>query len=161
MNRTIVHAGGKREEPDKDDPYREKLLKYVPAEVLGAFIPLMVAAAAAFDEGDRWHDRVLWIGLIAGAIGTVGYLARNASTRPRARRPLMHFYVLALVAFVAWALATSEPARDVVGVSAKLAEFAVALVIFLIPLADWALAALIRKLQESNPALQDSWILRP
>lgn len=110
----------------------------------------MIAADAAIEDGKSWDGKVLWIGIGAGMLATIGYLAQSSASQSTAERPLIHFYVLATIAFFAWALATSEPARDVVGVSAGLAEFIIAVVILLVPVADWALKPVVVKL--------DAWI---
>jgi hypothetical protein len=59
MVRTVVHTKGDQ----TADPYQAKLLKYVPAEVLGGFIPLAQLA----DGLDK--DVVVW------GVGIVGLLA--------------------------------------------------------------------------------------
>lgn len=63
------------------------------------------------------------------------------STHPRRRefhetKPYPYYYVLAVVAFAAWALATAGPVRDVVGCSIAQAEYFVAAAALIMPLAD-------------------------
>ena len=96
-------------EPAGGDSLPERLVKYVPAETLAFFVPI----AAVLDDGNRrpWLITVL----VVGVIGTAGYLWLAARKAGDDERPLPHFYVLACVAFVCWAIGTSAGVADLIG----------------------------------------------
>jgi hypothetical protein len=137
MPRTIVYAQPRPRGQTRDavetngeksggDGYTERLSKYIPAEVLALFIPLV---GLANDLPDR-----LWIALLVGLAGTVVYLYLHARQEPDAtKRPRWFFYVLAPIAFVAWAAGTSEGARGLFGWDESGAQFSLAIVAFAVP----------------------------
>ncbi|HEX8751847.1 MAG TPA: hypothetical protein VF731_00375 [Solirubrobacterales bacterium] len=151
MIRTVVNR------EDYEDRYATKLVKYIPAEVLAAFIPLVALAAKIEGNGSPW----IWATIGMGAIAVVGYFRWQATDglegqlraihgrgsddewpeeklqdELKKRQPHSYFYFLALVAFAAWALATAAPVRQAAGLQAAEAEYVVAAVTFLLPLAD-------------------------
>src|SRR4051794_10309837 len=85
------------------DGYREKIVKYVPAEVLAFVIPLA--------HTDKRADvrLVFWLGVIATPI----LLFAASRTLEAARRPRFWFYGLALIAYWAWAIGTNTTIADV------------------------------------------------
>src|SRR4051812_26482152 len=91
------------------DKLPEKLIKYVPAETLAFFVPV----AAAVGTG---RNALLVTVLVIGLIGTPCYLWTAARQLPRDKRPLFHFYPLAMAAFAVWALGTSSAVADLVHV---------------------------------------------
>src|SRR5947208_2235116 len=113
MPRTVVPPvgvrGGGAGQPGDDLPTR--LAKYVPAETLAFFVP----ATAAIGTG---HKGLVALVTLAAAVGSLGVLWLNAVKLPDDERPLRHFYVLAVVAFLSWAIATSPSTADLVGVDA-------------------------------------------
>jgi len=145
MPRTIVYAtpavpatatpkgigtgGGTAVPAEKGDGYTERLSKYIPAEVLAGFLPLVGLAS------DR--NPLLVTAFVIGVIATVLYLFVHArqETDP-AKRPRTFFYLFAAFAFVVWALGTSDSVRGLFGVDAVLARFALAIVAFALPVAD-------------------------
>lgn len=157
MIRTVVSG-----DPDYDDSYQAKLVKYIPAEVLAAFIPL-VALADQISSGSK--DFWIWMTIGIGAAAVFGYARWHASDvipkqlaeargvtkedvlsqpdlHPELNRltPNWYVYVLGLIAFGAWALATAAPVQKVVGLSQAECEYIVAAVTFLLPLADGMLS---------------------
>ena len=108
MPRTIVPpplapaAGGPggRIRLDGGDDLSTKLVKYVPAETLAFFVP------AAGRLGTS-RSALLFAAVAAGAIGTVGWLWYKGSSLPAEKRPLPHYYVLSVIAFLIWALVTA------------------------------------------------------
>lgn len=151
MIRTVVNRD------DYADGYASKLVKYIPAEVLAAFVPLVALASKIGGRHSPW----VWVTIGIGTIGVVGYFRWQATDGLEAqllavhgpgtanpwhkekleeemekRQPYSYFYGLALVAFGAWALAIAAPVRDAVGLEAAKAEYIVAAVTFLLPLAD-------------------------
>ena len=78
----------------------------------------------------RFH---LWVALVLAALGNLGCLYTVRST---ANPPRWYFYVLALVSFLVWALATNAPVQGLIGVKPDIASFILLAGVFLIPLAD-------------------------
>lgn len=118
-----------------DDP-ATKLVKYVPAETLAFFIP-----AAAVIGADQ--TALLVLALAAGAVGTFGYLWLQAQRESDpAKRPLTHYYPLAVVAFGIWAIATSSNVASMLGLDGVAAGILLMVGVFLIPLADGVLTTL-------------------
>jgi len=135
MPRTIVYSSPTTSAQDADG-YTERLSKYIPAEVLAAFLPLVGLT------GNR--GMLLYIAFWTGVLATVVYLYIRArqETDPK-KRPRWFFYVFAVVAFFAWAMATSDPIRNLFGWMDELsARFALALAAFAIPALDLAIDAL-------------------
>lgn len=108
------------------DKYTEKLVKYVPAEVIAFFIPGYALVKGQGGSGG-------WIVLALGLLGTVGYLFVRADpdSRPRA-----YFYLLAALAFIGWAFGTTGVGTDLLGLAEWMNDLSVLTAVFLIPLAD-------------------------
>jgi hypothetical protein len=128
---TTRRAGGGQD----GDALPEKLVKYVPAETLAFFVPV---AAALGTSRDGW----LVAAIVVAALGTVGYLWQNAQQLKPTQRPLGHFYVLAVVAFCAWAVGTSGSVADLLGADDIVGSVLLGFAVFLIPLADGVLNTL-------------------
>lgn len=127
------------QETPKEDNYADKLVKYIPAEVIGFFVPTYALATQVSGHWAQW----LVLGLCA--LGTVGYLIIRA---PKDAPPRLYFYVLALLSFFAWAIGTSDALIDLLRFgdqnSAKLVgKLIVAAAVFLIPLTDSLLTKLL------------------
>jgi hypothetical protein len=113
------------------DGYKDKLIKYVPAEVLAFYTPLAAALTARTD--------LLITIAIAGLIATPIYLWYAASGKPKAERPLKHFYVLSALAFVAWAMCTSALGVTL-GLSPVVASVILGITVLFLPPLDALLA---------------------
>jgi hypothetical protein len=75
----------------------------------------------------------LWSILTLGAVGVLGYLfARADKTAP----PRFYFYILAVVAFLAWALGTSTVGTDLWALPDWINRGAIPTSVFLIPMID-------------------------
>jgi hypothetical protein len=143
MPRTIVPppsapaAGGPggRIRLDGGDDLSTKLIKYVPAEAIAFFVP----AAAGLGKG---RDGLLYTIAVVGAIGTLGWLWYNGSALPAVKRPLPHYYVLSVLAFLIWALATAPNLASAVGLDSVETGLLLTFGVFLIPLADGILTKL-------------------
>jgi hypothetical protein len=136
MPRTVVppvRLRGAARETAGGDGLPERLVKYVPAETLAFFVPL-----APIVGPDR--DALLVVVVVAALIGTVGYLWLNGSRLEPDERPRPHFYALAGLAFLAWALGISTLVQDLVGVDEIAAAVVLAVAVFLIPLIDGVLS---------------------
>lgn len=144
MPRTIVYAsprstvdtrdalGKDTTTQDSGDGYTERLSKYIPAEVLAAFLPLVGLTG---NRGTLLHV-AFWSGLVA----TVLYLYIHALRETdKTKRPRWFFYVLAALAFFAWAIGTSDPVRNMFGWDDVGARFALAMAAFAIPVLDLAI----------------------
>jgi len=130
MPRTVVPPARMRG-PDPSaggDAFAERLVKYVPAETLAFFVP----AAALLGTGHRpW----LIVALVIGVLGTAGYLLQATPKDPD-ERPRPHYYVLACVAFLSWAIGTTPAVAALIHLDQTGAAFVLAAAVFLIPLAD-------------------------
>lgn len=128
MQRTVLHpARGVRATAAEDqDKYGDKLVKYVPAEVIAFFVPTYAIA----NEQEEWAR---WLVLILGVIGTLGYLfVRSDASNPSRS----YFYTLAAVAFLAWAIGTSSVGSDLWGIEDWLSKITVTAAVFLVPMFD-------------------------
>jgi hypothetical protein len=162
MIRTVVHrvpklaetkgaADGAPASPSPkeapQDQFGDKLVKYIPAEVIAFFLPAYALVEPFRKDGHledlQWLPYVL---VVAGFFGVMGYLFIRA---PKENPPRPYFYILAGLAFLAWAAGTSAASSDVFHlikpeISGKLIVFAA---IFLIPLIDEILT---RRLSSSS-----------
>lgn len=124
--------------PVVGDSIPEKLIKYVPAETLAFFVPF---AAAIGSE----RQGLLIAVVVIAAIGNVGYLWWSGHTLAKEQQPLPHFFVLATIAFVCWAIATAPNVAALLGIDALVAAVILGAAVFLIPLADQILSTQLRK----------------
>ena len=128
MTRTVVPPPPGESEGGDDFP--TALVKYVPAETLAFFVP-----AAAGIGRDR--SALLILVVVVGAIGTLGYLWLRAQAEPdKNKRPLLHFYVLAVIAFLVWAIGTAPSVAQLAHLDEVAAGVVLGTGVFLIPLAD-------------------------
>jgi hypothetical protein len=111
---------------DPGDSFKEKLLKYVPAEAVAFYVP---AYAIAKDHGTAW----CWTILIIGLVGTILYLLGTADSAKPAH---WYFYVLSGVAFLVWAVTTSSVEADLFKLEEWIAEILILIAVFLIPIID-------------------------
>lgn len=125
---------GSRAEKSSDG-YVDRLIKYVPAEVLAFFLPITAAVGPG-------RPSLIWVCLAAGFVATPIWLGVHALQMPAGSRPLPHFYVLACVAFVAWAIASSDAVRVVVGVDLVTANVILGVVVLILPGIDILLSAI-------------------
>ena len=125
-----LERGTESGEQGNGDSIPEKLVKYVPAETLAFFVP---AAAALGDDRDGWLIAVL----LLACVGSVGYLWVTSPPKDDpAEKPLPHFYVLSVVAFVCWSITTSPSVADLLGIDDTIAAIILLAAVFLIPLID-------------------------
>lgn len=114
---------------DKGDGLPAKIAKYVPAETLAFFIPVAAALGTT-------RDGILVMAILVGAIGSVGYLWLAARNLAEDEKPLVHFYVLSVLAFGCWAVGTSASVMHLIGVDEIVGGVILGFAVFLIPLAD-------------------------
>lgn len=120
--------------PSGEDGYLDKLVKYVPAEVVAVFAP----TAAVL--GNR-HGLLIALAIVC-LLATPGYLFLTAQNQPANLQPLPHYYVLATIAFVAWALGVSQDLDKLFGLDGIVVAFILTAAVVLIPLVDGLLAKL-------------------
>jgi uncharacterized membrane protein len=108
------------------DEWGDKLVKYIPAEVLAFYIPSWALVDTATPLGQ-------WLVFAIALAGTVAYLMARAD---RADPPRWYFYVLAALAFVAWAIGTTTSGGVLFHLPPWLAQITVLAAVFLIPLLD-------------------------
>lgn len=115
------------------DPYSEKLVKYIPAEVIAVVIPLAALA------GDR--DTLLIAALIVGFLATPFYLWQKATGLTQDKKPKFYFYILSMIAFCVWGLTTTRLGGKV-GLDKTSATFILAVTVFAIPALDTVFGAI-------------------
>jgi len=120
--------------PTQEDGYVDKLIKYVPAEVVAVFAPLSAVLAS--------RRGLLIILALACLLATPGYLFLTAQNKPADLKPLPHYYVLATIAFAAWALGVSTALDSVLNLGTLEVGLILGLSVLLIPLVDGLLAKL-------------------
>jgi hypothetical protein len=113
--------------PEKPDSYSEKLLKYIPAEVIAFFLP-----AYALVQDPSKPKAYKWLALGFGLVGTLGYLKARADQE---NPPRWYFYILSAFSFMIWAVGTTQ-ARELFGLEDDISKFFVLVGVFLIPLID-------------------------
>jgi hypothetical protein len=116
------------------DDYRAKLVKYIPAEVIGFFIPAYALVSRnGSDTSASGSATAQIVVVVVSLVGLVGYLyVSSAKERP----PRLFYYVLSILAFLAWAVGTSSVGQDVFHLPERLNEFTVLVAVFLIPMVD-------------------------
>ena len=125
-NRAAMAAAGNPQPASPPDRYGDKLVKYIPAEVIGFY----VSVYALVQQKGIWAQVLI---LVVCLFGTIGYLLMRADP---AHPPRMYFYVLAVVAFLAWALGTSTLGQDTVNLPDYISKLAVLSAVFLVPMID-------------------------
>lgn len=145
MARTIIYAqmvappsssritfGGPapKEEPRpafKVDDYKDKLVKYVPAEVVAFYAPI----ATLVQE----RPGLLILAAVLGMVATPTYLLTQAKKLEPTLRPPLYNYVLSSIAFAVWALSTSRLGA-MAGMDSVTTAFLLGVTVFLLPLVD-------------------------
>jgi len=124
------------------DDYKAKLVKYIPAEVIGFYLPayaLVTKSSPVVADTDNQSTAQIIV-LVVSLLGLIGYLfIRSDKNSP----PRIYFYVLAGLAFVAWAIGTSSVGQDVFHIPEGWNELAVLAAVFLIPMLDELISRLI------------------
>lgn len=136
-------APSPQQEPQKEDGFGDKLMKYIPAEVIAFYVSGYILAG-------QLGKTAQGVVLVACLLGTPGYLFVRAD---KAAPPKWYFYVLAMISFLAWAVGTSTAGVDFFGWVEDKAEimgkFIVTAAVFLVPLTD----ELLTKLLPNAPTL--------
>ncbi|OGA55625.1 MAG: hypothetical protein A3G81_20305 [Betaproteobacteria bacterium RIFCSPLOWO2_12_FULL_65_14] len=98
-------AAGSVAPQEKPDTYRDRLFKYIPAEVVTLYLGLSGVLATAADAPQFLH----WVIFFAGLVGTPFYLltAQNVTSRTQ--------LVISTLAFAVWVFALGGPFKDLAG----------------------------------------------
>jgi hypothetical protein len=123
--------GGKSPRAKKpDDDYQQRLLKYIPAETIAFFVPISAAV------GDKSRSGLVVITLVAIA-GNVLY---SFIGKAPGGKTLPHYYVLSIIAFLVWALATDQSLADLIGLNKLWTSIILGCTVFILPGLDALLA---------------------
>lgn len=110
------------------DNYADKLVKYVPAEVLAFALP----AAAVNAGNDTWLKAIIGIGVATTPL----YHFAASRTAPPQLKPKPAFYALSAVAFVPWILGASLAVAQMTGWGQGAVTTILLLSLLIIPLLD-------------------------
>ena len=117
-------------EAAKEDTFGDKLVKYIPAEVIAFYVSGYVLAGQVGETAQ-------WVVLFVCLLGTPAYLFVRAD---KVKPPRWYFYLLAMGSFWAWAVGTSTVGADLFDWPTSKAEimgkFIVTAAVFLVPLVD-------------------------
>jgi hypothetical protein len=113
--------------PSPDD-YGERLIKYVPAEVLAFYI-----TASAFAGNDV---TMLWVAFGVGSLGTFGYALLRSPKKKIEANPRGVGFFLAVLAFACWAVGTTPEFAKLLELQPKAGGFILLCGAFLVPLVD-------------------------
>ena len=92
--------------PQEPDKYKDRLLKYIPAEVIAIYLSLDAILATAVSDPQVPLQELRWAILIVVGIATPLYLWRVAKIRKKKQ------ILIAVGAFVVWALYLGGPFRS-------------------------------------------------
>lgn len=98
----MVREGAPPPPPLPEDKYRDRLLKYIPAEVVTFYLGLSATAAAATNVPGTVHWAIFAVGIVA----TPFYLRYYLDVRVRVQ------LVISTLAFVVWVFALGRPFTD-------------------------------------------------
>ncbi len=143
MIRTVVHSAPIRPEADTDpdvqtkDNYSDKLVKYIPAEVIAFYLPMYTYVLSSVTEnGEITSKTPLFVVLVISLLGLVGYMyVRRSSTTN------WYFYALSAVAFLAWAIGTSPVGQNLFDLPELYNKVILMTGIFLVPMFDELLSS--------------------
>jgi len=108
------------------DSYKDRLLKYIPAEVIAAFLTLSGLLKAAHDPPE-W---MIWAIFAFGLAATPLYLARLQHVTSKIQ------LTISAVAFVVWVFATGGPFADLPWYQAPYGSVVLVAYTFFIPLIE-------------------------
>lgn len=108
------------------DTYTEKLVKYVPAEIIAFYVPAYALIGKTATGAA--------VTLAVGAIATFVYLQWQVRREPK-KQPWT-FYVLAVLAFFGWALGISTVGTVLFGLTAEVSAFILLVLVLAIPALD-------------------------
>lgn len=93
---------------ERDDTYFEKLLKYVPGDIVAAFVAIDGLLRDQVTRNDIWLDWSIFFGLLI--LAPLYAVYRPSSPPPRSLQAKRSFHaVAAVVAFTVWVFALGGP----------------------------------------------------
>lgn len=104
MSRRIVTTEFQANASTKIDGYFDKLIKYIPSEIVGAWIAIKGLVAS---DNDVPQDNLLWILLLIFIFITTAYIFKQTS-EPK-KKPAKTQILFSTVAFIVWVFALGEP----------------------------------------------------
>jgi len=116
------------------DGYLDRLIKYIPGEAIAFYTPIVAGASQA-----GWKGQAVLIAV--GLIGDFLYLSYHARRVPVEKRPLPHYYVLSLIAFIVWAISINSALATSLNLDQFWKGLLLAGTVFLLPALDDELAA--------------------
>lgn len=126
----LLDSYGRINQTVPDDSYRERLIKYVPAETLALFVALYGITYYISGSEDWFPLMARWI-LIAGILGTAGYLWQAEGVTDIVQ------ITISVTGFILWAAALAVvPVTSLPYYNAAAAAVLLVLWIFLAPLID-------------------------
>lgn len=135
MSRAILYAGESQrvrasgaDGAEGGDALPDKLVKYVPAEVLAFFVPTY---ANLPESAHSWA----WAVFAVGLVGTVLYALATRLRDPGTIGP-WYYYVLCAVAFVGWAVSATTVGTDLFGIDHAITPAILSTTVLLVPLID-------------------------
>ena len=130
----VVIKSGADPAAQAPDDYKAKLVKYIPAEVIGFFIPAYALVSRnGIDASGNDSVMAQIVVVVVSLLGLVGYLYVSSD---KYRPPRLYFYFLSVIAFLAWAVGTSSVGQDVFHLPERFNELTVLGAVFLIPMFD-------------------------
>ena len=106
MARTIITAAAERAGADPVDGYKERLLKYIPAEVITLYMALSGTVGAA--TGASTQAIAQWVVLGAALLATPLYQARILKVTKQVQ------LLIATGAFIVWSFALGGPFEQLI-----------------------------------------------
>ena len=104
MSRRIVTTEFQANTSTKIDGYFDKLIKYIPTEIVGAWIAIKGLVAS---DNDIPQDGLLWILLIIFTFLTTAYIFKQTSESRK--KPAKVQILISTIAFIVWVFALGEP----------------------------------------------------
>ena len=134
-------------EPVRDD-YLTKVVKYVPGEVLVAFLGIVAAASAV---GANSRDGALWAVFAMGIVATIGYYFLSSYRQEAENQAAPYFFLLAPLSFFVWAIAISGEMRELFNIGEKMSELVLIGGAFTIPFFDEVLTLVFTRYHSRIP----------
>lgn len=124
-------AGRLASPPAPEDGWLEKIVKYVPTEIVGAYIAI---AAVLGEPQGKADERALWLFFAVLLTLTPLYIL-VAAARPGLPRPSYQAFA-ATLAFAAWVAAMGGPFRTLAGYNSRYAVALMIVVTLALPLLE-------------------------